>query len=193
VQRSPAASLSGWQASDVPAPAESERLAEVLDRSRRLVLAEACLARELAALPVGAWLVEPYVLVGSSRVPFVVIGPTGVFVLRATDGAWSMAELDELCLAGKALARAWPAYAGPVRAAVCTAFASAAPRAWYGGAALSGRGGWVLGVDGVREWLQGFAPAAGLGIDALRGLDRAAGPHWQRARTPRLPSRRSFG
>jgi hypothetical protein len=62
-------------------------LARVIDRSRRLNVAEDRVATDLAALPGESWLVERGVLVDGGRIPFLVIGPSGLFVLCASDGA----------------------------------------------------------------------------------------------------------
>ena len=76
-------------------------LARVLDRSRRLNVAEDCVASELAALPRDSWLVERGVLLlDGSRIPLLVIGPTGLFVICASDGAWTLHDLEALCGAG---------------------------------------------------------------------------------------------
>src|SRR3954454_21518461 len=54
-----------------------ERLGRVFDRSRRLIVAEELVARELAKAPVEEWMIERYVLVDSHRIPFVIVGPGG--------------------------------------------------------------------------------------------------------------------
>ena len=109
-----------------------DRLADVLDRSRRLIAAEERVARELACA--GGWVVERYVLVGTRRVPFVLLGPGGVFTLCATDGAWTLYDLEVLSRVGDELRDRLPGYRGRVEAVVCLAFDQAEPRAWYGGA-----------------------------------------------------------
>src|SRR3954454_14910576 len=108
------------------------RLAEVLDRSRRLVAAEERVARELACAD--GWVIERYVLVGTHRVPFVLIGPSGIFAVCATDGAWTLYDLEVLSRLGDELRDRLPGYQGRVEAVVCLAFDQADPRAWYGGA-----------------------------------------------------------
>ena len=109
------------------------RLADVLDRSRRLIAAEERVGREFAR--VDGSVVERYVLVGTQRVPFVLFGPSGVFTLCATDGAWTMYDLEVLSRLGDKLRDRLPGYRGRVEAVVCLAFDHAEPRAWYGGAA----------------------------------------------------------
>ena len=75
------------------------------------------------------------------------LGPGGVFTLCATDGAWTLYDLEVLSRLGDELRDRLPGYRGRVEAVVCLAFDHAEPRAWYGGADRGGRGGWVLGVD----------------------------------------------
>ena len=107
-------------------------------------------------------MVERYVLVGTQRVPFVLLGPGGVFTLCATDGAWTLYDLEVLSRLGDELRDRLPGYRGRVEAVVCLAFDHAEPRAWYGGADRGGRGGWVLGVDQLLPWLYGWGPEHGL-------------------------------
>ena len=59
--------------------ASLECLGRTLDESRRLHVAENRVAEELAALPEDSWLVERDVHIGVRRIPFLVIGATGVF------------------------------------------------------------------------------------------------------------------
>ncbi len=160
-------------------------LAEVLERSRRLIAAEERVARELTSAD--GWMVERYVLVDNLRVPFVLLGPTGVFVLCATDGAWTLYDLEVLSRLGDELRDRLPGYQGRVEAVVCLAFDQAEPRSWYGGADHGGRGGWVLGVDELLPWLDGWEPGRGLAADDVSRIVAKAGPHWRRRSTARLP------
>lgn len=162
-----------------------DRVADLLDRSRRLAAAEERVARELAAA--GGWLVERYVLIGAQRVPFVLLGPGGVLTLCATDGAWTMYDLEVLSRLGDELRGRLPGYRGRVEAVVCLAFDDAEPRTWHGGAESGGRGGWVLGVDQLLPWLGAWEPEHGLGRDDLLRIHAAAGPHWRRRSIARLP------
>ncbi len=161
------------------------RLADVLDRSRRLIVAEERVARELAG--VDGWVVERYVLVGTQRVPFVLFGPGGVFTLCASDGAWTLYDLEVLSRLGDELRDRLPGYRGRVEAVVCLAFDHAEPRAWYGGAERGGRGGWLLGVDHLLPWLYGWGPEHGLAAEDVSRIAVEAGPHWRRRSTARLP------
>jgi hypothetical protein len=62
-----------------------EPLAACLQSSRRVAAAEASVPLVLARLAPDRWLVERYVIVAGQRVPFVVLGATGVFALWALD------------------------------------------------------------------------------------------------------------
>ncbi len=168
-------------------------LARTLDRAKRLRAAEDRVASELKSLPDGFWLVERYVLVGARRIPFLVAGATGVFVICATDGAWTPQDLHVLSDAGADVRRQLPGYDGPVRAAVCMAFDEMAPRAWYGGEEHQGRGGWVMGVDWLKKWMFSFGPEHGLFNGDVRRLHEASGPFWDRRSTARLPKSRNLG
>jgi len=70
-------------------------LARDLSRGRRLGAAEDRVACELAALPDGFWLVERDVVLDHGRIPFLVIGAPGVFVICASDGL-VVAMVDQL-------------------------------------------------------------------------------------------------
>jgi hypothetical protein len=168
-----------------------DRFADVLDRSRRLVAAEERVARELTRAD--GWVVERYVLVGLHRVPFVLIGPSGIFALCATDGAWTLYDLEVLSSLGDELRDRLPGYRGRVEAVVCLAYDRANPRAWYGGPDRGGRGGWVVGINQLLPWLHGWGAELGLAPGDVSRIAVEAGPHWQRRSTPRLPASGNAG
>jgi hypothetical protein len=170
-----------------------ERLGRTLDESRRLQAAEESVASALAALPDGLWLVERNVQLGVRRIPFLVIGVSGIFVICSTDGAWTLHDLQVLSKLGDDVRLQLPEFDGPVHAAVCLAFDEMKPRAWFGGQGELGRGGWVLGLDWLRSWMFSFAPEYGLSRGDLRRLDEASGPFWDRRSTARLPATRNVG
>ena len=173
--------------------ASLERLGRTLDESRRLHAAENRVAEELAALPETSWLVERDVHIGARRIPFLVIGATGVFAIGPTDGAWNLRDLRVLSELGEHVRRQLPGYDGPVHAAVCMAFDEMKPRAWYGGQDEHGRGGWVLGLDWLHSWMLSFGPEHGFRAGDIRRLDEASGPFWDRRSTARLPTTRNIG
>jgi hypothetical protein len=174
-------------------PASVRRLGRTLDESRRLHAAEECVAGKLAALPEGLWLVERNVQIGVGRIPFLALGTGGIFVICATDGAWTLRDLHVLSALGEDVRRQLPGYDGAVHAAVCLAFDEMKPRSWFGGQDERGRGGWVLGLDWLRTWMVSLGPERGLLGGDIRRLDEAAGPYWERRSTARLPATRNPG
>lgn len=162
-----------------------EALGRVFDRSRRLLVAEHAVARELAKGPARDWMIERAVVIGIHRVPFVVLGPAGVFVICATDGAWTQHDLDALWSAGDTLRGQLPGYDGPVHAVVCLAFDQQPPRAWRF-AATGWRDGWLVGLDDLWPWMDAWPGDEGVNADDVRRLDFASGPRWDRAGATRL-------
>jgi hypothetical protein len=203
----PAAGPEGDLVSDVGEPvAESPKpelarlqferlapLARALDKGRRLGAAEARIADELAALPEGFWLVERNVRIDARRIPFLVIGATGVFLICASDGAWTLDDLHVMSELGDEMGKRMPGYDGEPQAAVCLAFDEMKPRTWFGGEEVRGHGGWVLGVDWLRRWIFGFGPQHGLRSGDVRTLDETSGPFWDRRSTARFPRTQNFG
>lgn len=169
------------------------RLGRTLDESRRLHAAEESVAGDLAALPEGFWLVERDVRLGVRRLPFLVMGASGIFAICATDGAWTLHDLHVLSELGDDVRLLLPDFDGSVHAAVCLAFDEMKPRAWFGGEGERGRGGWVLGLDWLRRWMFNFGPEHGLRNGDIRRLDEASGPFWDRRSTARLPVTRNVG
>ncbi|RKQ90814.1 hypothetical protein C8N24_0629 [Solirubrobacter pauli] len=166
------------------------RLAKLLDRSRRLAAAEAHVGREFELIQRSGWMVERNVVTGAHRVPFVVLGPGGLFAICATDGAWTMQDLAALAAAGGELRATLPDYRGPVTAVVCIAFDDAEPRSWH---SPSVGGGWVVGVERLREWLHACRCEDGFSREDIASLHSAAGPHWQRHSILRLPPVQNVG
>ena len=118
---------------EVPAPRCRVRfplgqLAWTLDRGRRRSTAESVLAHELDGLPIRQWLIERNVRVGERVVPFVVVGPTGVFAIGATDATWTLPELIALADLAAELTREMGAARPRVEAAICLALESQPPR-----------------------------------------------------------------
>ena len=88
----------------------------------------------LDALPEDLWLVEKHVLEDERRIPFVVVGPSGVFVVCATDGAWTIGDLQALTALADRLQRQLPGWAGEIQVVMCLAFDRTEIRSWVGGA-----------------------------------------------------------
>jgi hypothetical protein len=168
-------------------------LAGVLDKGRRLSAAEDRVAGELDALPHSFWLVERGALVDGRRIPFLVVGATGVFLVCPSDGAWTLHDLEIMSELADEVRRRLPGYDGEPHAAVCLAFDAMEPREWFGGERLRGRGGWVLGADWLQRWIIAFGPEHGLRSGDIRRLDEASGPLWERRSTARLPANANHG
>jgi hypothetical protein len=166
-------------------PETLEPLAHSLDTSHRLGVAEARVADTLAALPSDQWVVERYALIAGHRIPFLVLGETGVFVICALTGpvAW-----DELRLAAQVAEEhvmpELPGYTGPMRVGLCRALAPPGiePRWWC---RPGEPGAWVMGLDWLIRWIEHFDRGHGLGITDLNRLRELASPQpGPVARTP---------
>src|SRR3954451_9786493 len=168
-------------------------LGRTLDRSKRFRAAEDLVARELNALPDDFWLVERYVVVGARRIPFLVAGGTGVFVIAATDGAWTIDDLHALSDSADDVRSQLRGYHGTVHAVMCLALDEMTPRRWHGGTTYEGRGGWVLGLDWLTQWIFSFGPQDGLRNGDVRHLREASGPFWNMRSTTRLPQTPNVG
>lgn len=168
-------------------------LAHTLDESRRLHAAGQRVAAELTGLDGQFWLVERDVAVGARRIPFLVLGATGVYAVCPTDGSWTLGDLAVMSGLADHVRLQLPGYEGQVRAAVCLAFDDVRPRMWFGGESQQGRGGWLLGVDWLLPWMFGFGPEHGLGHGEVSRLHEAAGPVWSRRSSARLPVITRFG
>jgi hypothetical protein len=112
-----------------------------------------------------------------------------VFLVCASDGAWTLHDLAVLSALADDVRARLPGYDGQPRAAVSLSFDAISPRAWFADDQLRGRGGWVLGAAWLRSWMLAFGPEHGLRAGDVRRLDAASGPRWERRSTARLPSR----
>jgi hypothetical protein len=168
-------------------------LARVLDASRRLCAAEDRVADELGTLADGYWLVERGVFVDGRRIPLLVMGATGVFLVCPSDGAWTLHDLVIMSGLADEVRLRLPDYEGRPHVAVCLAFDAMRPREWFGGEQLRGRGGWVLGADWLQRWIFAFGPEHGLRNGDIRRLDEASGPLWECRSTARLPVNANHG
>jgi hypothetical protein len=162
-----------------------------LEASRRLVAAEARIAQELATLPTTRWIVDRYVTSTPRRVPFVLAGPTGIFALWPTDGAWTMNDVAMVHQIGEDTRNRLPGYEGSVCSAIVLAFDSMSPRVWVRGEDATSA--WVVGIDWLIRWLDSFEPAQGLNPDDVQRMQQLAGPVWKRRGTARMPAARRHG
>lgn len=163
-----------------------ELLAQNIDQSRRLAFTEARLNEVLAALPRDRWLVDRYVLRAGHRIPFLILGETGVFTLWTLFGPPQWSDLPLINKVAEDIKDRLPGYAGPVRAGMCRALEpSITPRWWY--RAQTDGGYWVMGLDWVIPWLDHFGSVHGLGVEDVERLNALAGPHWGRPLAPLPP------
>jgi hypothetical protein len=161
-------------------PETLEPLAEHLDASHALALAEARVAQTLAGLPSDRWLVERYALIAGHRIPFLALGETGVFTVWALGGPPMWDELPIPAHVAMHVVRALPGYTGPLHVGICRALAPAGiePRWWC----RSGEpGAWVMGLDWLIRWIEHFGPDHGLGVKDLQRLRELSQPKPGRA------------
>jgi len=180
----PAARLHGARHS----PETLEPLAQQVDHTRRLAVAEERVAKVLTALPRDRWLAERYVLIRGHRVPFLILGETGVFALWPLSGPPQWRDPAFVTDVATDVKNRLPGYAGPVRAGICRAFAPAVRPRWW--CRPGEAGAWVMGLDWVIPWLENFGPDHGLSVRDVERFNALAGPHWERpvARTvPGIP------
>ena len=157
-------------------PETLKPLAQSLDTSHRLAISEARVAATLATLPSDRWLLERYALIAGHRIPFLVLGETGVFVICALTGppAWDELRLPAQ-VAEQHVKPTLPGYTGPMRAGLCRALAPPGiePRWWC----RSGEpGAWVMGLEWLIPWIEHFGPGHGLGVSDLKRLRELANP-----------------
>ena len=159
-------------------PEQLEPLARDLDHSRRLAACEAKVAPALDALPADRWLVERYVLIGSHRVPFLILGETGVFVLWAMAGPLQWRDLSFFDEIARYVENAVPGYAGTVQPGVCrVSEPNGKPRWWC---RPGEPGAWIIGLEWLIPWLEHFGTENGLGVKDVGRLRELAGPRWGR-------------
>ena len=176
-------------------PPELESLmgvSRIFDRSRRLLVAEELVSRELLRRHAPDWMVERHVLIGEHRIPFVIVGPGGVFPLCVTDGAWTQHDMKVLSLAADALGDGLPAYDGPIESVVCLAFDDQAPRTWQF-SSIGWRGGWLMGLSQLWPWLNSWSPEHGVRVQDIHRLEVQSGPHWRYENERRLPASPNYG
>jgi hypothetical protein len=156
-------------------------LAARIERRRRVLAAEAELRTQLEQIgSADDWLcVQSMAGACGVTIPFLVVGPTGVFVLAASDGGWHLSDLAVWAPAVAAVKRALPGYPDPVRLAIVLVFDRAEPRRWY----CQGGGGWVLGGSHLALWLTTFGDVGFAPGDVAR-LREQARTRWDRRVSP---------
>ena len=157
-------------------PEQLEPLGQDMDNARRLAACEARIAPVLDALPADRWLVERYVLLAGHRIPFLILGETGVFVLWAISGLPQWRELAFFDGIARHVERELPGYGGEVQPGVCRASKPDMQPRWW---CRPGEPGvWVMGPDWLIPWLEHFGPEHGLGVKDIERLRALAGPRW---------------
>jgi hypothetical protein len=168
-------------------------LAQRVDRSRRLVTCEARVALKLSELPRERWAVDSYVLVGGHRVPFLVLGATGVFAIWPLDGTAHPLDPEHFADAAQVIHGLLAGYAGQVHVGICRPIDPGMQPRWHL-APPARAGAWMMGVDWLIPWMEHFGTEHGLGVDDIARYNALAGPHWNRRITGvPLPSRPSAG
>ena len=162
-------------------PETFELLGQHLDGSRRMAVVEDRLAPVLDALPPDRWLVERYVLFAGHRIPFLLLGETGVFALWALGGQPRWSDIPVVGRVADDMKSALPGYTGTVAVGICRSLSPDVKARWW---CRSGeRGAWVMGLNSVIPWLEHFGPEHGLGVEDIQRVRELAGPHWGRGVT----------
>ena len=162
-------------------PETLELLGQHLDGSRRLAAVEARLVPVLDGLPRDRWLVDRYVMFAGHRIPFLILGETGVFALWAVGGRPRWSDVPAIAGMADEVKRALPGYTGTVQTGICRALAPTVEPRWWCRAGEAGA--WVMGLNQVTPWLEHFGPEHGLGVKDIECLRQLAGPHWERGVT----------
>lgn len=144
--RLPIAPRAAEPARPVAAPAEDRHRA---DRSPVSLLAEhlarsparsdEILSQQLACLDRGAWHAACWGSVSGHAV-FLLLGPTGVFLLRASNGDWTVRQIDLLAEVASRIEREMSGYRDPVRVMIVPIGELQEPRVWF---TASGASAWV--------------------------------------------------
>jgi hypothetical protein len=157
-----------------------------LDGSRRLAVVEERLAPVVGALPPDRWLVERYVTFAGHRIPFLVLGETGVFALWAVGGQPRWSDIPAIGRMADEVKNALPGYTGNVQTGICRPLAPDVEPRWW--CRQGEPGTWVMGLNWVIPWLEHFGPERGLGVKDIARLRDLAGPRWGRGVTDLPPS-----
>ena len=167
-------------------PETLEPLGQHLDGSRRLAVVEERLAPVVGSLPQDRWLVERYVTFAGHRIPFLVLGETGVFALWAVGGQPRWSDIPAIGRMADEVKNALPGYTGNVQTGICRPLAPDVEPRWW--CRQGEPGTWVMGVNWVIPWLEHFGPEHGLGVKDIARLRELAGPRWGRGVTDLPPS-----
>jgi len=168
------------------APDTFALVAEHVDQTQRLAFAEARVQRALDALPLDRWVVQRFALVAGHRIPFLILGETGVFALWAITYRPQWSDPQYVSDIAANVKRRLPAYPGPVNVGLCGVLKpDIKPRFWY--RTGDGGGSWILGVDWLIPWIEHFGPQHGLNTKDLDRFRQLATPDWSRPVAPVPP------
>jgi len=112
------------------------------------------LERRLHALNSCVWGFERGFSIASVRVPFMLFGPVGVFLLQASGGFWSGRDIVDMRRAAETLRLTLTGYPDPVHCGIVMLSEEVPPRQYFAG---GGEGPcWMLGEDALVDWLHSF-------------------------------------
>jgi hypothetical protein len=162
-------------------PRTLEVMGKALAVSRSVAHAEKLVAESLAGLPADCWHVEHGVLIAGYRMPFLILGETGVFIVWAAVAPPNWQHLLFATQAAVEVKQLLPEYEGEVHGAYCRALASeeVRPRLWIRPEQAgddqhhtyrAGPGAWVLDRHWLVRWLESFGPEQGVGVKDLERL-----------------------
>lgn len=115
------------------------------------------LAVALQALESRHWHIERDFPIAGLQIPFILFGPTGVFLLRASHGYWTSRDIVEMSKAADTLGRALIGYPDPVRCGIVMLEETIDHRQQFAG--RDGRGAgpcWIVAGALLIHWLYAF-------------------------------------
>jgi len=158
-------------------------LAVHLEAARRALYTRQAAVEQIYGLAGRDLMVEMDVELGGIRVPFVILGRTGVFAVLPTD-LWRFEDLA--CT--EAIVSDLRRFVGHLgiepQVIFYNPFGAQAERSWYDG---RGRGAWVIGCGQLSNWLAAQT-GPGVGPDEIAALREAAKPRWEPPTTVIAPS-----
>jgi hypothetical protein len=112
------------------------------------------LDRTLRGLDGFAWHIERDLLICSVPIPFVLLGPSGLFLLQGSRGQWTAEDVDLMSRAARRLRGALSAYPDSAHPAIVILDKDQMPREHFTGA---GEGPcWIFGEGWLSRWLHRF-------------------------------------
>jgi hypothetical protein len=115
------------------------------------------------------------------RIPFLILGETGVFALWALGGQPRWSDIPAIGRMADEVKNVLPGYAGNVQTGICRSLAPDVEPRWW--CRQGEPGTWVMGLNWVIPWLEHFGPERGLGVKDIARLRELAGPRWGRGVT----------